>query len=249
MRRILSIGSRSTFYRGPVGQAGVHRHSAAAIVAATSLPLRIRSDDGSWHDATSMYVPSDVPHEFESDGDVAVFFTEPTSTMHRLFDSLHPFRTDEITLDPALQVDWARSEWDDDVTSDAIHDEIERALSLRFDGIAQTHDPRVAAVVAHMRTHLDRSDGAADLAALVYLSPSRLSALFRTHAGIPIRRYRVWLRLHAAAAAIAEGSSLTDAAASAGFADAAHFTTSARRVFGVAPSDVLGARLGVTIRA
>ncbi|NYD66326.1 helix-turn-helix domain-containing protein [Agromyces atrinae] len=246
MRRILSIGSRSTFYRGPVGRAGLHRHSAAAIVAAISPPLRVRSDDGVRHDVTSMYVPPDVPHEFDSDGDVAVFFAEPTSTMHRRFESHYVLRTDEITLDPALPLDWARFEWGED---DTIHDEIERELLPLGPVVADGHDPRVAAVVAHMRAHLDRSDGAADLAALVHVSPSRLSALFRTHVGMPIRRYRVWLRLHAAAAAIAEGSSLTDAAATAGFADASHFSTSARRVFGVAPSDVLGAHLGVTIRA
>ena len=50
--------------------------------------------------------------------------------------------------------------------------------------------------------------------------------------------YVVWLRIYDACAALARGASLSDAAYQAGFSDAAHFTRTFRRTFGLAPAQV-----------
>jgi AraC-like DNA-binding protein len=54
-----------------------------------------------------------------------------------------------------------------------------------------------------------------------------------------VRPYLRWLRLARALQAAARGLSLTDAAHEAGFADAAHFTRTMRRHFGVTPGSML----------
>ena len=53
-----------------------------------------------------------------------------------------------------------------------------------------------------------------------------------------MRQYRLCLRAQEAIALIASGRSLTDSALMAGFADAAHFCRTCRRMFGTAPSDL-----------
>jgi transcriptional regulator GlxA family with amidase domain len=76
------------------------------------------------------------------------------------------------------------------------------------------------------------------LAAAVGLSPGRLMHVFTASVGIPLRPYLAWLRLQRAAGAIVAGASVTDAAAAAGFADAAHMSRTFRRMFGVPPSNL-----------
>jgi AraC-like DNA-binding protein len=74
------------------------------------------------------------------------------------------------------------------------------------------------------------------LAASVGLSPGRLMHAFTASLGIPLRPYVAWLKLQRAAAAIATGAPLAEAANSSGFADAAHMSRTFRRMFGVPPS-------------
>jgi AraC-like DNA-binding protein len=66
------------------------------------------------------------------------------------------------------------------------------------------------------------------VAATVNLSPSRFMHLFTTSVGVPLRPYVLWLRLQS------------------GFADAAHFTRTFRRMLGATPRQIL--RRGLAAR-
>lgn len=70
------------------------------------------------------------------------------------------------------------------------------------------------------------------------LSPSRLRHRLSTIVGMPFRPYLRWLRLQRAMKYFAAGSSLTDAAHAAGFADAAHLSRTMRRHFGISLSSL-----------
>jgi AraC-like DNA-binding protein len=78
------------------------------------------------------------------------------------------------------------------------------------------------------------------LAARVRLSESRLAHLFRYEVGIPIRQYRLSLRMHEAITQIASGKSLTESAHMAGFADSSQFCRICKRMFGNSPSNLPG---------
>ena len=67
---------------------------------------------------------------------------------------------------------------------------------------------------------------------------------FREQTGMAVRPYLRWLRLACALQAVARGQSLTAAAHEAGFADAAHFSRTMRRHFGVTPGSVLASLRG-----
>jgi AraC-like DNA-binding protein len=69
-------------------------------------------------------------------------------------------------------------------------------------------------------------------------SRDRAGRLFREQMGLTLSAYRLWRRLHWAAAAMCNGSSVTAAAVAAGFADGAHLARATRRFVGMTPRDV-----------
>ena len=77
------------------------------------------------------------------------------------------------------------------------------------------------------------------LAATIGISTSRLTHVFTTEVGIPLRSYARWLRLLRATEYLSEGVTITEAAHAAGFADAAHFSRAFKAMFGLAPSEVM----------
>jgi AraC-like DNA-binding protein len=76
------------------------------------------------------------------------------------------------------------------------------------------------------------------LATRVGLSESRLAHLFRRDVGLPMRQYRLSLRLMHAMTYISAGASLTEAAHRASFSDSAHFSRICRRMYGRTPSSL-----------
>src|SRR5215510_7262172 len=76
------------------------------------------------------------------------------------------------------------------------------------------------------------------LARISGLSQSRFMHVFTESVRVPLRRYILWLRLQRASCELMDGVSVTTAAHSAGFSDAAHFTRTFRRMIGKTPSDL-----------
>ncbi|WP_167856155.1 helix-turn-helix domain-containing protein [Natronospirillum operosum] len=91
-----------------------------------------------------------------------------------------------------------------------------------------------ALVYIHQNIEGDVSIGA--VAAASAASESWLSHAFPDLIGIPMRRFVLWARLRAAVIIARDGGTLTEAASTAGFSDAAHFTRVFREAFGITPS-------------
>jgi AraC-like DNA-binding protein len=79
------------------------------------------------------------------------------------------------------------------------------------------------------------------LASAIGVSVSRLTHVFTREVGIPLRSYARWLRLVTAIEYLADGATITQAAHAARFSDAAHFSRVFKQMFGLPPSDVVGA--------
>lgn len=95
---------------------------------------------------------------------------------------------------------------------------------------------RIRRAMTELDAHLDAPPSLEALAGRIGISPSRLRHMFKEQAGLPIRRYILWMRLRAALLEALEGASMTESARAAGFADAAHFTRTCRQMFGLPPS-------------
>ncbi len=111
-------------------------------------------------------------------------------------------------------------------------------------GVPSPVDARVRAVLERLESDPAAKLSLAELAGGVRLSESRLAHLFRRDVGIPMRQYRLMLRMEQAAQEIAQGATLTHAAYAAGFSDPAHFCRICRRMFGSAPSELPALRVG-----
>jgi len=94
-------------------------------------------------------------------------------------------------------------------------------------------DARVQRALDQVDALLSGKVSAAAVAEAAHLSLSQLERLFSAQLGLPVRRLVLWRRLRLAIRFILLGSTLTDAAHGAGFADAAHFSRTMRSLFGV----------------
>ncbi|HMJ10948.1 MAG TPA: AraC family transcriptional regulator, partial [Polyangiaceae bacterium] len=90
--------------------------------------------------------------------------------------------------------------------------------------VKRHRDARVHKVAALLKENFVEPPSAAELAAHVNLSVSRLVHLFTEGMGVSLRTYVHWLRMRDVLFAIAGGESLTLAAHRAGFADLPHLT-------------------------
>ncbi|MGF6095901.1 helix-turn-helix domain-containing protein [Pseudomonas sp. 18175] len=94
-------------------------------------------------------------------------------------------------------------------------------------------DPRLERALAALDEQLTGKVSAQALAQAAHLSLSQLERLFSHQLGLPVRRLVLWRRLRIALHLALAGSTLTDAAHGAGFADSAHFSRTMKQLFGV----------------
>lgn len=83
-----------------------------------------------------------------------------------------------------------------------------------------------------------------DLSADLGLSEAYLCRWFHAHAGLPLHRYVLRIRLRMAIERLATGESMTSLALACGFSSHAHFSSAFRREFGHTPSQLRGAWTG-----
>jgi AraC-like DNA-binding protein len=110
-----------------------------------------------------------------------------------------------------------------DLSLDALHQLPRRSLG----------DPRLERALDTLDQQLGGKVSAQALAEVAHLSLSQLERLFTHQLGLPVRRLVVWRRLRVALGLALAGSTLTEAAHAAGFADSAHFSRTMKQLFGV----------------
>ncbi|MEQ9365967.1 MAG: AraC family transcriptional regulator, partial [Leptospirales bacterium] len=96
-------------------------------------------------------------------------------------------------------------------------------------------DARLIRVIEILLADPAAAPEVASLAAAIDMSSSWLQHNFRAQLGVPIRRFRTFFRLKAAALFMRRGSTLVDAALAAGFYDQPHFSNAFREMFGIQP--------------
>ena len=238
------LGIGRALYVGPAADTGVHAHHAIQIALAIDRPFRLRaSADNRWRRYDSVVVPSNQSHQLDGSGsEVVILYLEP--------ESEGGLRTTVGTRTPGFE----RLQRP---THEAIRTAVFAASRTEFDAAAAARlysgilhelgipghsttdlDDRIRVAIDRVRSEPGSHRSVSAIARSVGLSPRRFRDLFTAEIGMSCRQYLLWTRLQAAVRESARGGTLTHAACTAGFADAAHLTRTFRRMFGIAPSSV-----------
>jgi AraC-like DNA-binding protein len=95
---------------------------------------------------------------------------------------------------------------------------------------------RVTNLVAYIEQHYGQSLSPESLSDIVFLSPSRLAALFKQQTGSSLSKYLLWTRLRQAISMTLQGHlSLTQIALEAGFYDLPQLDKYMHALFGISP--------------
>jgi AraC-like DNA-binding protein len=221
-----------------------HSHHVVQIILSLDVPMRIHAGDGEWRTVRGAIVRPDAPHSLDPCGAVVVFlYVDPESREGRwlkrsLRGPITPVAPEQFESSlPLLRRFQERPPSASEMT--------ELVLSLvgslcvgppPVRGI----DERVTRVLELIRQNDAPRIPLEDVAAEVFLSPSRFTHLFAKEVGLPFTRYVLWRKLTRAMLLISRGSSLTSAAHASGFSDAAHMTRTFHQMFGMNPKTLLG---------
>ena len=190
--------------------------------------------------AAGWLIRSNQPHWLSGAGTRVTIFWDPVSVAGRRAatrlsnDGVTPLEPEECAcIRRELDSCWVRGWRHPDLrtAADRIAHIVERPV-----GTETPIDRRVQIVLKALQGDPAGKSTLAELAVLTRLSEGRLAHLFRRDVGIPMRQYRLALRMDEAVREMADGASLSKAAYAAGFADPAHFSRICRRMFGAPPS-------------
>jgi AraC family transcriptional regulator len=209
-----------------------HRHHAAQIAFGLDGPVVFETPQTGLHSTNLLLIPPDIPHAHPAFGPSAMLFLEPESVDWAHFSGFGNSGVVELPLDHRLRSFALSAAAGDAATAqELVNHLVGKAVADDKD-----FDPIVSQACEQIRQRLSRPITLAELATAVHLSPSRLAHRFREATGVPVRRFILWRRLRAAGENAMRGSSLTEAAHAAGFADSAHLSRTFRSMFGIAPS-------------
>jgi AraC-like DNA-binding protein len=240
---LVAWGTRA-LYRGPVFGLPAHR-SAVTVLALClqgemGLSLRPRSPSGGFVSCTSALIDPGTLHELRpGPGAHAFVYADALSA-----DLLRWRRRCRRRVAPGLGIDLEEQ----GILIDALRRMPASAEGWRAARSALQHtlgmglaraDDRVLHAVEQLRHGSPEAQGTTAQARALGLSASRFQHLFKAATGVPYRRFRLWLRLHAVLRQGLQGASLTRAALDAGFASSAHFSATFKTQFGMAASNLL----------
>lgn len=226
---------------------GNERHVHHAIQISLPLEGAVRfqeAQDGEWVSYAGAVIAPDLPHAFQAPGKlVANILFEPESAAGRAMlgrygSGITALQAAEVT---ALAAPLAAAYFEE--AADAQLVALAQQAVAEISGTAPqapATDRRILKAIAHIRGHLDEPILLGTLAREVGLSPGRFRHLFVGQTGVSCKAFVLWERLNRALELGFGGTSWTEAAHAANFADSAHLSRTCRRMFGLAPT---GARI------
>jgi AraC-like DNA-binding protein len=222
---------------GPGFTTARHSHHCVQLVMAMRGTLLIRgAPDNEWMKCGAALVRSDTAHEVDACATtVLIGFVNSES---ELGAALAERIDGDISCISAGQIGRWRAALGRTPTEARVEQWVRKEL-LHQRRAARIH-PRVNRVLKYLRERLGISDDFSlkTLAGVSGLSQSRFMHVFTESVGVPLRPYILWLRLQRASCDLMSGTSVTAAAHSAGFSDAAHLTRTFRRMLGMTPTDL-----------
>lgn len=232
------IGKGHFLYCGPLQHLEAHVYGAAVLHVGVYRPFRIKLAGADWQTCRCVVIPAGIRHALDMGGGVhGKLFVERDSLGFGGFSRRFSGGNTAVCFEDAQIIEFFRWFCEEDPGHEALEQRLDCLLDV---GLHQplAFDARIQHIIQTLAKEPDRNFSQLELAAMIGLSPSRFLHLFRQHAGVPYRRFRMWKRLLNSIALLYASDSLTRSALDAGFADAAHFSHCFRDTFGVNPAPV-----------
>ena len=215
----------------------VHKHHTLQLTLSTNRQFGVQVGETRC-EGRGLLIGSGQPHSTPATEDVLVNFliepeTETGRRIHQFLDGrTHIPLSDEFMdrFSQLLEALVISEQLPKEQILDIYHKLIPAMIGAKDELIDL--DPRVEESIHRLVALPEKRMSARKLASSVALSESRLLHLFKNETGTTLRAYLLWLRIGQALKLVWTGTSLTDAAHSAGFADAAHLSRTSRQVFG-----------------
>lgn len=223
----------------------MHEHVTTQFSLAVDGDSRARLEGGEWASAPGILIPQGMPHEYDAtQGLHLVLWIEPESRAGRAIrqrypeDRLHLFSEEDVAglreqIRPVFDADFGPKD------ATRLRNMVLEKLAGEYPQPEGRIDPRVRKAIDVMYEHRDEDLSVGELAERIGLSESHLSHLFSEQIGVPVSRYRMWLRAVEASRQLTGGKSITEVAHAAGFSDGAHLSRTFKRLFGQTPSAAL----------
>jgi AraC-like DNA-binding protein len=221
----------------------MHSHYAIQIAFGPTRGIRFRpSEKEPWTEYDGVVIASRQPHTMDATQVTAnaILFIEPERREGRAL--AERFASTGISALPAELlaevVPALFAAWQDERTVAALISVAQRVVRVLTGGLEPSvvSDERILRAVAYINSHLEKPLTLEEVAEVAFLSPSRFRHLFVEQTGTALRPYILWRRFVRVWELMMAGASLSAAAHSAGFADAAHLTRTSRKMFGFPPS-------------
>lgn len=242
---VLIISNQITVFAGYMPDVGLHSHYTAVLVfSLEGEPIAVAGEGGEWSGYARYFLHPDVLNKMRNhDQLIGCVFFEPESSLYSQFIKGKDLGREGLVeyVEPLEDlVALMKGYFQAPNNTDAFIQSVVSCLMGAMDcSNVSEGDLRVDEVSKEIKRDLAANASAMELANLVNISERQLSTLFKRQLGVPIRRYRQWLRLKEVARLVGEGQNLTDAALNAGFSDSAHFSNTCRKMLGVKPTDLL----------
>jgi AraC-like DNA-binding protein len=237
---ILCVGGGKMLYVGSLERVDWHLHGAPVFIAGLSGTFRLCGSDGAWLSCRAAVIPAGVRHALDVGGDpLAAFYTDPEvadlSQLARLGSGWEA--NGPILIGKRAEFGLFRELYQDRASLTFAGEAVQEIVRLLHRSAPPPAlDPRIRRVIEWLGRNPADPTRAVTFARSERLSVSRFLHLFSREVGVSFRRFRIWMRLRAAAKAALAGQSFTEAAHAAGFSDLAHFSRLHRETFGVSPS-------------
>jgi AraC-like DNA-binding protein len=221
------------WFNGMAGDNQPHAHHAIQILIAES-PQSLWTAETGWAPFAGVMIGADVRHQLAPTREaVSLIYVEPDSDAGQILSRRIQGAISHLSPDEIQRARRRLSESVGPTPDESLVSALTGAVTMLPQ---RDRDERIGRVIASLPTPLPERFAASALAEQAGLSLSRFQHRFRAHTGMALRPYLRWRRLLTSLAAMMQGCAITDAALAGGFADAAHFTRTVRRHFGIPPS-------------
>jgi AraC-like DNA-binding protein len=236
---VVYVSAVRSAYVGPSLRLAPHRNAVACVALSLDAPFTV-TVGGTRHEARSALIPPNTLHQLTAaPGAIAFLYLDPVDTAVAGGPGWRRRTRSGVLFEHAATAETVAT------LKAAAGRRVLEALGALVDSTSPRADRRVASALRKLEQVVEGLDAAEcrldGVAAGLKLSSSRAQHLIREVTGVPFRRYRTWVRMRVAARTLAGGGTLTEAAHTAGFSSAAHFSTAFRTMFGLPPSGLVGA--------